>query len=379
VDIPSSTGRLWLKQREILGSPAKRRTRKLSTRLGQPRRISSPLLSSLVDPSHPLHFKSYEQQAKSLPISKPIRPKTLQQNLSKRLHARRYKAPRTQAIRKANKPIRVRFGHQHKEKILLGYWRYIYFTDEVHFNSKELSDKPRYDLRITGQTDHFENIQEVEGSDLNVTLHISAGISYLGGKGHFIFYSDPAEPAAAKAYKPSRPRQSSVETSEQHREAIRAFEAAEKEEKIDTSIRIKGNSMTQIFYTKNILPTVIDRIKQLETRYKHSFLLQEDNDGSHGTRSFNNPAARLKRGRDVQLHTHPAQSPDLNPIESIWQIIKQRLRGGSWQTVEEFKQAILAEWRRIRLEQVQRRIAEMPKRCMKLTQNEGKRIRTNLW
>jgi hypothetical protein len=215
-------------------------------------------------------------------------------------------------------------------------------------------------------------------SDLNVTVHISAGISYFG-KGHFEFYSDPAEPALKRAYKPSKPRPSSVETIEQYQEAIRAFEAAKKEAKIDTSVRIKGNSMTQVFYTKNILPLAIDEIERLQAKYQHAFQLQEDNDGSHGTRSYNNPAAHLKRQRMVQTHTHPAQSPDLNPIESIWQIIKQRLRGGHWETVEEFKQAILAEWRRITLAQIQKRIAEMPMRCDKLTTNDGKRIRTRLW
>ena len=378
VNIPPSTGRLWLKQRKMLGSPAIRRTRRLSTNLGQPRRLDSPLLSSLLDPLNPLHTCSYEEQADQLPIKQSIRPKTIQQNLSKRLGAKRFKKPRTPGIRAANKPIRVQFGDTHKNKSIRSYWRWIYFTDEVHMNSKELRDKPVYELRIPGSQNRFENMQETEMSDLNVTVHISAGISYFG-KGHFSFYSDPAEPALKRAYKPSKPRPSSVETAEQHQEAVRAFEAAKQEAKIDTSVRIKGNSMTQVFYTKNILPLAIDEIERLQTKYRHAFQLQEDNDGSHGTRSINNPAARLKRQRIVQTHTHPAQSPDLNPIESIWQIIKQRLRGGHWETVEEFKQAIMAEWRRITLAQIQRRIAEMPMRCKKLTQNGGNRIRTRLW
>jgi hypothetical protein len=378
IDIPPSTGRRWIKERETIGSPAIRRTRRLSSKLGQPRRISSPILSSLLDPKNPLHSCSYAEQAQQLPIEHSVQSKTLQQNLSKRLNARKYKRPRTPGIRLANKPIRVRFGNLHKGKSLDRYWRWIYFTDEVHMNSKELSDRPIYELRTAGSQTRFENMQETEMSDLNVTLHISAGISYFG-KGHFKFYSDPVEPALKRIYKPSKPRQSSVETFEQYQEAVRAFEAAKNEAKIDTSMRIKGNSMTQLFYTKHILPDIIDRIDYLQAKYQHDFLLQEDNDGSHGTRSFNNPAAQLKQQRMVKIHDHPAQSPDLNPIESIWQIIKQRLRGGHWETVEEFKQAIMAEWRRITEAQIQKRIAEMPMRCDKLTTNDGNRIRTCLW
>ena len=76
---------------------------------------------------------------------------------------------------------------------------------------------------------------------------------------------------------------------------------------------------------------------------------------------------------------HPAQSPDLNPTESIWQIIKQRIRDGRWQTVEEFKAAILREWNQITREEIRKRISEMPWRCRKVIELEGKRIRSNLW
>ena len=68
----------------------------------------------------------------------------------------------------------------------------------------------------------------------------------------------------------------------------------------------------------------------------------------------------MKRAADLWILLHPAQSPDLNPIEAIWQIIKQRLRGGTWKTVEEFKAAIQREWDRITIAQIRRRIREMP-------------------
>jgi hypothetical protein len=105
----------------------------------------------------------------------------------------------------------------------------------------------------------------------------------------------------------------------------------------------KGNSMTQLFYTKNVLPHHLSHLQWLERKYKCRFHFQEDNDPSHGTKSSNNVAIIAKRASGVLLLKHPAQSPDLNPVEAIWNIIKQRLRGGSWKTVAEFKAAIEAE------------------------------------
>jgi hypothetical protein len=137
--------------------------------------------------------------------------------------------------------------------------------------------------------------------------------------------------------------------------------------------------MTMKFYTQEILPHHIEHIKELEKHYKHQFWFQEDNDGSHRTRSNDNIARRLKNRSRLLLLLHPAQSPDLNPIEAIWNIIKQRLRGGSWQSVQEFKDAIFREWKRITLAEIRKRISEMRKRCDKLIKLEGRRIKSNLW
>ena len=44
--------------------------------------------------------------------------------------------------------------------------------------------------------------------------------------------------------------------------------------------------MTQKYYAEHILPKHIEAIKRLEERHKYRYVLQEDNDGSHGTRSL---------------------------------------------------------------------------------------------
>ena len=76
--------------------------------------------------------------------------------------------------------------------------------------------------------------------------------------------------------------------------------------------------MNQVFYAEYILSHHIKHIKWLEAKKKNKFWFQEDNDPSHGTRSENNVAARAKRNAHIKILLHPAQLPDLNPIESIW-------------------------------------------------------------
>ena len=98
--------------------------------------------------------------------------------------------------------------------------------------------------------------------------------------------------------------------------------------------------MSQEFYAREILPNHIKEIEALEERLGHRIYLQEDGDPSHGNKSKKNPCFVLKECAGLLILIHPAQSPDLNPIEGIWLIIKQRLRGGSWKTVAEFKEAI---------------------------------------
>jgi DDE superfamily endonuclease len=62
-----------------------------------------------------------------------------------------------------------------------------------------------------------------------------------------------------------------------------------------------------------------------------SCILVEDNDKAYGTAGAGpNMVKTHKEKLQIRWLANPANSPDLNPIEKIWRIIKQRLknRGG---------------------------------------------------
>jgi len=373
INIPPSTARFWLQQRESIGSPAFRRTRKLSSRLGRNFTLCESVLDELLGENHPLNEKPYATQVEELHL--PVAPRTLQWNFSRRKGARRYKKPYTKEISEKNKQQRLKYGEEHQKETIRAFWQYILFTDEAHFSSRDLQNASVYALRQPSANQRLSRLKETRVTGLDVTLHVAAGISY-NMKGELLFYNDPEDEAVVKKRLPRKPRKSSVETEAEYTEKVEKWRASLPH---PAEIKATGNSMTQKYYTEKILPHHIKAVKAMEERLNHSCWLQEDNDGSHGTRSINNPARRLKSASHVQSLIHPAQSPDLNPIESIWQVIKQRLRGGSWQSASEFKEAIRAEWRHISLAQIRRRIREMPQRCKSMVNTIGNRYRSHLW
>lgn len=200
------------------------------------------------------------------------------------------------------------------------------------------------------------------------------GITY-NNKGAFGTYKDPKEKTAEKVVH-TKPRKSSVETDEAYQHKVSLWEY----EKFKTVKAIpKGNAMTINFYTKEILPKHIEFLERMKERYGRDLHFEEDGDPSHGMRTAHNKAAQLKKKHGIVNHPHPAESPDFSPIEAMWLIIKERLRGRKWATREAFVSDIYAEWRRITIAQIRRRISELPARMKTIQVNGGERIRSKIW
>jgi hypothetical protein len=92
-----------------------------------------------------------------------------------------------------------------------------------------------------------------------------------------------------------------------------------------------------------------------------------------------NVARALKQRRNVDTLVHLAQSPDLNPIEACWNIIKPRIRKRTWRTDAELREIVQEEWSKVTMSEIQARINEMPGRCIKLEKSGGGPIKSPLW
>jgi hypothetical protein len=86
---------------------------------------------------------------------------------------------------------------------------------------------------------------------------------------------------------------------------------------------------------------------------------------------------------------YPAQSPDLNPIEGLWLILKQRAKRRLWYpelgqrgwdgSQRHLKEVLKEVWASISMEEVRDRIVEMPHRCYELTETGGEKMRSETW
>ena len=76
----------------------------------------------------------------------------------------------------------------------------------------------------------------------------------------------------------------------------------------------------------------------------------------------------------------PARSPDLNPIEHIWDILSRSIhrRHVAPQTVQELTDALIQVWEEIPQENICRLIRCMPRRCREVIQARGGHTHTLL-
>ena len=68
----------------------------------------------------------------------------------------------------------------------------------------------------------------------------------------------------------------------------------------------------------------------------------------------------------------PPNSPDLNPIENLWKLVKDLLRHHNRpRNKQEMMQTIEAVWNEVSMEQLQTLIASMPKRIKAVIAAQG--------
>ena len=372
-DITEGTGRLWKKQREELGSLAYRHTRKLSSNLGRRSKVTKSICKMLVSPSrNPVRTQPFDAQIAYHKI--PVQRRQLMKKLREHTNGGQiYKAAFVKKeISKKNKDERVSYGEEHKDKTVDDFWRYIFFTDEAHIDPT--AQQAPGVLRERGKRYDDENIAE-RGERKGVKFHIAAWVTWDAKAENLEFYHDEEEHEEQPPMPPKPRRRPKTESEDEYQARLMDWEA-QKPHKVD--VKPQGNSMTQKYYIERLLPVYIKAIKEARNQEPGSWVLQEDGDPSHGMRK-EGLARQLKDLHSIVNLKHPAQSPDLNPIEAIWNIIKQRLRRRIFYSDEEVKEALQEEWSKITMEEVRKRISDMPRRCLRLTKNGGKPIKTVLW
>jgi hypothetical protein len=209
-----ATAHRWLQKRNQIGSPARRRTRKLSTRLGRRSRVSKEACEMLVSPSrNPVRNQLYEAQIEyhNLRVGK----RALQRQLKKQTNngQRRKQAYVKKKIPPKTLQTREDYGKEHKSKTIDGWWAYIFFTDEAHIDPT--SQQVGYILREDGHREDSENIQQ-RGKKEGVKLHIVGWVNWHKKCERLEFYNDE-EKHVEQPKGPPKPRKTIYKSDKEYK------------------------------------------------------------------------------------------------------------------------------------------------------------------
>ncbi|XP_057203514.1 ER membrane protein complex subunit 8 isoform X3 [Triplophysa rosa] len=108
-------------------------------------------------------------------------------------------------------------------------------------------------------------------------------------------------------------------------------------------------------------------ISSCQVAASHSPLYHQDLAPAHSAKA----TSTWFKDHGIPVLNWPANSPDLNPIENLWGIVKRKMRYARPNNAEELKATIRATWALITPEQCHRLIDSMPRRIAAVIQAKG--------
>jgi Fe2+ or Zn2+ uptake regulation protein len=133
-----------------------------------------------------------------------------------------------------------------------------------------------------------------------------------------------------------------------------------------TSLFCFRQIMTGKFYTEILEKHIPEVRRMLGSRWR----LQQDNDPKHTSR-----IAKEFLGNNVpEVMDWPSNSPDLNPIENLWAIVKRNVELRKPKNLGELEVFLGEEWENIPNSLLINLVNSMPQRCKEVIEKNGERI-----
>ena len=137
---------------------------------------------------------------------------------------------------------------------------------------------------------------------------------------------------------------------------------------VGTHYRIEGK-MTGEMYRSILKHRMAPHHKELKKTRGTDFIFQHDNDPKHTSKKAKNYLSNQK----YNVLEWPSQSPDLNPIEHLWQQVKRAIyyRVDRASSLDHLFQIVKEEWEKIPVANMQKLVHSMPDRCKEVIKKKG--------
>jgi DDE superfamily endonuclease len=123
-------------------------------------------------------------------------------------------------------------------------------------------------------------------------------------------------------------------------------------------------------YRERILPLAYQFYQESLKREGFECLFMQDNAPAHRARE----TTLWLEQRSIQTLKWPSNSPDLNPIEMVWDIMKDFIQdhyGDRKLSLSETRQAVEAAWESITPQELRKLVDSMPQRCQAVIDAQG--------
>ncbi|KAK3512212.1 hypothetical protein QTP70_001115 [Hemibagrus guttatus] len=134
----------------------------------------------------------------------------------------------------------------------------------------------------------------------------------------------------------------------------------------------EGVKMSSVKYVEFLTDHLLPWYKKKNHAFHSKIIFMHDNAPSHAAR--NTAASLAAMGiKEEKLMVWPPSSPDLNPIENLWSILKRNIYEGGRQftSKQQLWEAILTSCKEIQAETLHKLTSSMDARIVKLLSNKG--------
>ena len=138
-------------------------------------------------------------------------------------------------------------------------------------------------------------------------------------------------------------------------------------EKLGHLIKIEG-IMDQKVYHNIIQRHVVPSGKEI---YRGQYTFMQDNDPKHTSKYCKKYLNELESRKVLKMMEWPPQSPDLNPIELLWEELDRRVRKLNPTSASHLWTILQDSWKNLDPEYLMKLIKRMPRICKAVIKNKG--------